>query len=41
VLEKGDFFGEMALLERLPRSATAEVIEDGDLIRSTTRSSAT
>ena len=29
VLEKGDFFGEMALLERLPRSATAEVIEDG------------
>jgi len=32
VLEKGDFFGEMALLERLPRSATAEVIEDGDLI---------
>ena len=33
VLEKGDFFGEMALLERLPRSATAEVIEDGDLIK--------
>src|SRR5437867_1644334 len=32
ILEKGDFFGEMALLERLPRSATAEVIEDGDLI---------
>src|ERR1700741_3287637 len=32
VLEKGDFFGEMALLERLPRSATAEVIEEGDLI---------
>jgi CRP-like cAMP-binding protein len=32
VLEKGDFFGEMALLERLPRSATAEVIETGDLI---------
>ena len=32
VLEKGDFFGEMAILERMPRSATAEVIEEGDLI---------
>jgi CRP-like cAMP-binding protein len=32
VLEKGDFFGEMAILERLPRSATAEVVEEGDLI---------
>jgi hypothetical protein len=32
VLEKGDFFGEMSILERLPRSATAEVIEEGDLI---------
>jgi len=32
VLEKGDFFGEMAVLERMPRSATAEVVEDGDLI---------
>ncbi len=31
-LEKGDFFGEMAILERQPRSATAEVTEDGDLI---------
>ena len=31
-LEKGDFFGEMAVLERLPRSATAEVSEEGDLI---------
>ena len=31
-LEKGDFFGEMAILERMPRSATAEVAEDGDLI---------
>jgi hypothetical protein len=32
VLEKGDFFGEMAILERAPRSATAEVTESGDLI---------
>ncbi len=32
VLEKGDFFGEMAILERMPRSAAAEVVEDGDLI---------
>jgi CRP-like cAMP-binding protein len=32
VLEKGDFFGEMAILERAPRSASAEVVEDGDLI---------
>jgi CRP-like cAMP-binding protein len=32
VLEKGDFFGEMAVLERLPRSATAEVVEAGDII---------
>jgi CRP-like cAMP-binding protein len=32
VLEKGDFFGEMAILERLPRSATAEMVEAGDLI---------
>lgn len=32
VLEKGDFFGEMAILERLPRSATAELVESGDLI---------
>lgn len=32
VLEKGDFFGEMAILERMPRSATAEVVEDGELI---------
>jgi CRP-like cAMP-binding protein len=31
-LEKGDFFGEMAILERQPRSATAEVAEAGDLI---------
>ena len=32
ILEKGDFFGEMALLERMPRSAGAEMVEDGDLI---------
>jgi CRP-like cAMP-binding protein len=32
VLEKGDFFGEMSILERMPRSATAEIMEDGDLI---------
>jgi len=32
VLEKGDFFGEMAILERMPRSASAEAIEDSDLI---------
>ncbi|HVO10085.1 MAG TPA: cyclic nucleotide-binding domain-containing protein [Vicinamibacteria bacterium] len=32
VLEKGDFFGEMAVLERIPRTAGAEMAEDGDLI---------
>jgi CRP-like cAMP-binding protein len=32
VLEKGDFFGEMALLERIPRTAGAEMAEEGDLI---------
>jgi Cyclic nucleotide-binding domain/FHA domain len=32
VLEKGDFFGEMAILERMPRSAAAEMVEDGDLV---------
>ena len=32
VLEKGDFFGEMALLERIARTAGAEMLEDGDLI---------
>jgi hypothetical protein len=32
VLEKGDFFGEMSILERLPRTADAEVMEDADLI---------
>jgi len=32
VFEKGDFFGEMSLLEGMPRTATAQVIEDSDLI---------
>jgi CRP-like cAMP-binding protein len=32
VLERGDFFGEMAMLERQPRSAAAEMVEGGDLI---------
>jgi CRP-like cAMP-binding protein len=31
-LEKGDFFGEMAILERMPRSASAETVEESDLI---------
>ncbi len=33
VLEKGDFFGEMSVLEGMPRSASAEAEEDCDLIR--------
>ena len=32
VLEKGDFLGEMAMLEHIPRTASAEMVEDGDLI---------
>lgn len=31
-MEKGDFFGEMSVLERQPRSAKAEMAEDGALI---------
>ncbi|MBN1356779.1 Crp/Fnr family transcriptional regulator [bacterium] len=31
-LNKGDFFGEMALLEDLPRTAGAEALEDSELI---------
>ena len=33
VLEKGDFFGEMSILEGMPRSASAEAEEDFDLIK--------
>jgi len=33
VLEKGDFFGEMSILEGLPRSASAEAEENCDLIK--------
>lgn len=32
VLEKGDFFGEMSLLEGLPRTASAIALEDSELI---------
>jgi len=33
VLEKGDFFGEMALLEDLPRTASARAVTDCKVIR--------
>ncbi len=33
VLEKGDFFGEMSLLEELPRSASARARTDSKLVR--------
>ncbi len=32
MLEKGEFFGEMAILNDKPRSATAEVVEDSGLL---------
>lgn len=32
VMEKGDFFGEMSLLEELPRNATARALENSSLI---------
>jgi len=31
ILESGEFFGEMNLLDDLPRSATAHVLEDSEL----------
>ena len=33
VLDKGDFFGEMSLLEDLPRTASARALDDCKLIR--------
>jgi pSer/pThr/pTyr-binding forkhead associated (FHA) protein len=32
ILEKGDFFGELAVLEGLPRTSCAEALKDADLI---------
>lgn len=32
ILDKGEFFGEMSILNNKPRSATAEVIEDARLL---------
>ena len=32
VMEKGDFFGEMSILEGLPRTLSAEAVEDSELI---------
>jgi len=32
ILKKGDFFGEMSILNNKPRSATAEVVEDARLL---------
>ena len=35
VMEKGDFFGEMSILEGLPRAASARALEDSELIEIT------
>jgi CRP-like cAMP-binding protein len=32
VMEKGDFFGEMSILEGLPRTISAEAVDDAELI---------
>jgi CRP-like cAMP-binding protein len=32
LLEKGDFFGEMSILEGLPRTSSAEALDDAELI---------
>jgi CRP-like cAMP-binding protein len=32
IMEKGDFFGEMSILEGLPRTVCAEAVEDSQLI---------
>ena len=32
IMEKGDFFGEIAVLEGLPRTASAEALDDSELI---------
>lgn len=32
VMEKGDFFGEMSILEGLPRTSSAEALDDSELI---------
>jgi len=32
MMEKGDFFGEMSILEGLPRTMSAEAVEDSELI---------
>lgn len=32
MMEKGDFFGEMSILEGLPRTMSAEAVEDAELI---------